>query len=64
MVSMYGMSEKVGLYNYQRGGDQFGKPYSDSKQNDIDAETKRIVTEQYDRVIDLLTEKKHLVRAL
>ena len=40
------------------------KPYSDATGKEIDEEVKRIVDEQWDRTVKLLTEKKDILENL
>jgi len=65
MVGSWGMSEKIGLFNYSKdsGGLQH-RQYSEDKQEQIDEVTKEIIDGQYSRVKDLLKEKQELVMAL
>ena len=45
-------------------GDGMNKPYSDATGKEIDEEVKRIVDEQWDRTVKLLTEKKDILENL
>ena len=45
-------------------GDGMNKPYSDATGKEIDEEVKRIVDEQWDRTVKLLTEKKDVLENL
>ena len=45
-------------------GDGMNKPYSDATGKEIDEEVKRIVDEQWDRTVKLLTEKKDILEKL
>ena len=61
MVTVYGLSEKVGNLTYydssgQEGG--FTKPYSEKTAELIDSEISVMIEEQYQRAIGLLTENK------
>lgn len=62
MVSYYGMSTEVGnLCYYDSTGGAYGgftKPYSEQTAEKIDLEVKRIITEQYQRAIQLLSDHK------
>jgi cell division protease FtsH len=71
MVCEWGMSDSLGPLTYGKKeeaiflGKEFNRhqDYSESTALKIDAEIKRIVTEQYDRAHTVLTEKRtHLVR--
>ncbi len=61
MVTVYGLSDKVGNLTYydssgQEGG--FTKPYSEKTAELIDSEISVMIEEQYQRAINLLTENK------
>jgi cell division protease FtsH len=60
MVAFYGMSDKIGNVSYYDSTGQseysFGKPYSEKTAETIDAESKVIVEEQYQRAIKILNE--------
>lgn len=61
MVSYFGMSGDVGnvsFYDSTGGGYGFTKPYSEKTAEKIDEEVKRIITEQYQRAIQLLSDNK------
>ena len=45
-------------------GDGMNKPYSDATGKEIDEEVKRIVDEQWDRTVKLLTDKKDILEKL
>ncbi|MGB1315713.1 MAG: ATP-dependent metallopeptidase FtsH/Yme1/Tma family protein, partial [Chitinophagales bacterium] len=66
MVVVYGMSEKVGNLSYYNmmQDNAFAKPYSDETARIIDMEIKDIVDGQYQRAIDLLTEKEEQLHLL
>jgi cell division protease FtsH len=71
MVTMYGMSEKVGHLNYVRNGEDtfLGRApqlreYSEATARLIDEETKRIVEECYQRALTLLKEHRQQLEAL
>lgn len=68
MVTIYGLSEKVGHVSYYDSSGQsdysFSKPYSEKTAEVIDDEIKRFVSEQYDRAIRILTENKDKLDAL
>lgn len=56
MVSVYGMSKKVGQVSFHGMGEgQFQKPYSETTANLIDEEVRQMVEAQYDRAKKLLT---------
>ncbi len=61
MVSIYGLSDKVGnLTYYDSSGQEYGftKPYSETTAKLIDEEISNIIEAQYQRAIDILTENK------
>ncbi len=65
MVAVYGMNEDVGqvsFYGLQQ--DQFQKPYSDETASKIDEEVRRLVDSQYQRAIQLLTDKREQLEIL
>ncbi|MGM0558241.1 MAG: ATP-dependent zinc metalloprotease FtsH [Myxococcota bacterium] len=73
MVCEWGMSDRVGPLNYSDGdnnpflgdgGMRTHRPYSESVAKEIDAEVKRIVTEQHDLAVDLLREHNDLLELM
>lgn len=64
MVNTYGFSKKIGQVNFSNMGDGMNKPYSDATGKEIDEEVKRIVDEQWDRTVKLLTENKDILEKL
>jgi cell division protease FtsH len=60
MVSIYGLNERVGNISFydSSGQEGFNKPYSDETAKIIDEEVKKIVEEQYQLAIKLLTANK------
>ncbi len=63
MVTRYGMSDVVGPINYAGGQEVFigrdmghAKDFSDATSAEIDKEVHRIITEEYNRTKDILTE--------
>ncbi|MGK0251922.1 MAG: AFG3 family protein [Gammaproteobacteria bacterium] len=67
MVTVYGLSDKVGNLTYydssgQEGG--FTKPYSEKTAELIDEEISTIIEKQYQRAIALLTENKEKLTQL
>jgi len=62
MVTVYGMNDKIGhlsFYDSKNSGEMtFTKPYSDHTAMVIDEEVKKIVTEAYNRTVNLLQDKK------
>ena len=66
MVTVYGMSEKVGnvSFNDQGGEYNFNKPYSDKTAELIDQEVRELIDGVYKRTKALLIEKKEGLEAL
>jgi cell division protease FtsH len=67
MVVYYGMSERLPNLNYYDATGQdwgFNKPYSDHTAQLIDEEIKRIISEQYTRAKEILTQYKDKHHAL
>ncbi len=60
MVTLYGMSDKVGnvSFNDPQGEFAFGKPYSDATAELIDQEVRDIISQAYERTKQLLLTKK------
>ncbi len=62
MVSIFGMSEKVGNVSYYDSTGQsdfsFTKPYSEKTAELIDEEVKSLIESQYKRAIDVLTKNR------
>ena len=65
LVTVYGMSPKMGLVGYNSAGseDSFQKPYSEKTGSEIDKEVRTIVNECYERTRETLESKKHLIEA-
>jgi AFG3 family protein len=66
MVTLYGMSEKVGnvSFNDQGGEYNFNKPYSEKTAELIDSEVRDLISGIYQKTKDLLTEKREGLEAL
>jgi len=66
MVMIYGLNEKVGNVTFYdpAGENGFVKPYSEKTAELIDNEIKNIIETQYQRAIDLLESKKHILKQL
>jgi len=66
MVTMYGMSDKVGTLSFHDPQGEYGyqKPYSDKTAELIDGEVREIVDKAYKRSKALLTEHRTHVEAL
>jgi cell division protease FtsH len=62
MVSIFGMSDKVGNVSYYDSSGQnefaFNKPYSEKTAELIDAESKQLIETQYQRALEVLTNNK------
>lgn len=63
MVSIFGMSDKVGNVSYYDSSGQseyaFSKPYSEKTAELIDAESKLLIETQYQRALKVLTDNKN-----
>jgi len=64
MAMNYGMTEEVGLYNFDRENADIDKPMSETMNRKIDKVAKSMVDEQYQRVKDLLMDNKEKLDAL
>lgn len=66
MVSMYGLNERIGNISYydSQGREMFTKPYSDETARIIDEEVSKMVEQQYQRALQILTENKDKLSAL
>ena len=61
MISIYGMSEKIGNISYYDSSGQnngFTKPYSEERAKIMDEEVTKLVEEQYERAKQVITENK------
>ena len=60
MVSIYGLNEKVGNISYydSQGQNSFTKPYSEDTAKTIDEEVSKMIEEQYQRALQVLSENK------
>ncbi|MFD1552268.1 peptidase M41 [Putridiphycobacter roseus] len=60
MVSIYGLSEKLGNISYydSQGNQSFTKPYSEERARLIDEEVSLMIENQYRRAVKILTENK------
>lgn len=66
MVSIYGLNKRIGnisFYNSQ-GNDMFTKPYSEDTAKAIDEEVSKMIEEQYQRALQLLSENKDKLHQL
>ncbi|MDF4223456.1 MULTISPECIES: ATP-dependent zinc metalloprotease FtsH [Maribacter] len=68
MVTIYGLNDEIGNITYydSSGQDSYGfsKPYSEDTARKIDAEISKIIEEQYQRAIKVLTENKDKLTTL
>lgn len=66
MVSIFGMSEKVGNVSFYEMQNQnsFSKPFSEETAKMIDVESRKIIEDQYVRAQNLLREKRNELDAL
>jgi len=67
MVTIYGLNEKIGnltYYDSAQSDYSFTKPYSEKTAHLIDEEISKIIEEQYQRAIDILTENKDKLTTL
>jgi len=64
MVSIYGLSDKIGNVSYYNMGDGFTKPFSEKTAAIMDEEVKSITDIQYQRAIDILTKHKDKLNQL
>jgi ATP-dependent metallopeptidase hflB len=68
MVTVYGLNDKIGNISYYDSSGQseynFGKPYSEHTAKTIDEEISKIVENQYQRAIRILTENRDKLEAL
>tara|TARA_R110001592_G_scaffold269512_1_gene535864 strand:- start:2904 stop:3395 length:492 start_codon:yes stop_codon:yes gene_type:complete len=68
MVTIYGLNDEIGNITYydSAGQDSYGfsKPYSEDTARKIDAEISKIIEEQYQRAIKVLTDNKDKLTTL
>lgn len=68
MVTIYGLNDKVGNISYYDSSGQseynFGKPYSEQTAKMIDEEISKIIENQYQRALTILTENRDKLDAL
>ena len=60
MISIYGMSNKIGNISYYDSSGQnngFTKPYSEERAKIIDDEVTKLVEDQYERAKNVLLKK-------
>lgn len=63
-VSLYGMSESVGLVSFPSDNETFLKPYSDETAQMIDKEARELIETCYNRTLEMVTTRKDLVTEL
>jgi len=61
LVTVYGMTERLGLVGYHSDSEMPVKPYSEYTNEIIDEEVRRIVNECYERTKELLESKRELI---
>jgi cell division protease FtsH len=66
MVSIYGLNERVGNISFYdpQGNNSFVKPYSDDTAKVIDDEVSKMVEEQYQRALQILTANQDKLQRL
>jgi len=68
MVTIYGLNDKVGNISYYDSSGQseysFGKPYSEQTAKLIDEEISKLIENQYQRAVTILTENRDKLDAL
>ncbi len=64
MITVFGMNEKVGQVSFYDMQNNFQKPYSDETAALIDDEVRKMVEGQYQRAIQLLTDKSQALEIL
>jgi cell division protease FtsH len=66
MVTVFGMSDKLGHVSFQQEEteNQFTKPFSEQTAKVVDEEVYKLVQENYNRILKLVEEKKELVEKL
>lgn len=66
MVSIYGLNEKIGNISFydSQGRESFTKPYSDETARVIDEEVSKMIEEQYQRALKILSENEDKLRKL
>jgi cell division protease FtsH len=67
MVSIYGLSPKLGNISYYDSSGQnsgFTKPYSEERAKLIDSEVSKLIEEQYNRALKVLRDNKKKVEEL
>ena len=66
MVSIYGLNERVGNISFYdpQGNNSFVKPYSDDTAQVIDDEVSKMIEEQYQRALTILSDNQDKLKLL
>lgn len=68
MITVYGLNDKIGNLTYYDSSSQneygFTKPYSEQTAHTIDTEISKLIEEQYQRAIELLSNNKDKLKEL
>eukprot|EP00742_Colponemidia_sp_Colp-10_P001546 GILJ01001658.1.p1 GENE.GILJ01001658.1~~GILJ01001658.1.p1 ORF type:complete len:844 (-),score=125.04 GILJ01001658.1:132-2663(-) len=66
VVSVFGMSDRIGNLSYQEENNGFvqSKPYSEATAQMIDEEVRSLVSQAFERTVQLITSKKDAVERL
>jgi cell division protease FtsH len=66
MVSIYGLNEKIGNISFydSQGRESFTKPYSEETARVIDEEVSKMIEEQYQRALKILSDNEDKLRKL
>ncbi|MCM4169663.1 ATP-dependent zinc metalloprotease FtsH [Arenibacter antarcticus] len=68
MITVYGLNDKIGNLTYYDSSGQneygFTKPYSEQTAHTIDSEISKLIEEQYQRAIELLSHNKDKLKEL
>jgi cell division protease FtsH len=68
MITIYGLNDKIGNLTYYDSSGQneygFTKPYSEQTAHTIDSEISKLIEEQYQRAIELLSHNKDKLKEL
>lgn len=66
MITVYGMNDKLGNISYYdpQADNTFTKPYSEETGRMVDDEVRKLISECYERTLNLLEEKKEQVEIL
>jgi len=66
MVTIYGLNDKIGNISYydSQGRESFQKPYSDDTARIIDQEVSKLIEQQYQRALQILSDSKEQLTQL